>query len=199
MIRRAALSATLAFAPAAVGAPSAASAPIALLQQALAHNESAGGSFSAKSTVLGPVIDKAFNLQAILRAAVGLSYASIPPDKQAQLLTVFRQFTIASYVSNFSGSGDRFAISPQSRQAGTDTIVQTSITSSSGSATRVDYVMRSGPSGYQAVDVLLDGTISRVAVERSDFRSVLQGGGADGLIKSLSRKVSTLSDGQLQP
>ncbi len=176
-----------------------ASAPIAALQQALARNESSGGSFSARAAALSPVIDQAFNLPVILAHAVGLQYASIPPAKQAQLLQVFRQFTVASYVSNFSGSGDRFSISPQTRQAGTDTVVQTAIAPASGDATRVDYVMRSGAKGYQAVDVLLDGTISRVAVERSDFRSVLESGGADALIKSLSQKVSALSNGQLQP
>jgi phospholipid transport system substrate-binding protein len=175
------------------------SAPIAALQQALAANEQAGGTFASRAAALGPVVDRAFDLQAILQAAVGLSYASIPPDKKAQLLEVFRQFTVASYVSNFTGTGDRFTISPQTRQAGADTVVQTEITPSSGSPTRVDYVMRNGPQGPKVVDVLLDGTISRVAVERSDFRSVISSGGADALMSSLSKKVTTLSNGQLKP
>ena len=54
-------------------------------------------------------------------------------------------------------------------------------------------------SGWMAVDVLVDGTISRVAVQRSDFRSVLDDGGALALIQSIGRKVSSLSDGQMQP
>ena len=201
MNRRMALALSLAAAvPAAAGAQTTgAAAPNAALQAALARNESAGGSFSARAAALGPVVDQALDLPVILRNAVGLSYATIPAAQQAQLLQVFRQFTVASYVSNFSGSGDHFTISPQTRQAGTDTVVQTSITSSGGNATRVDYVMRSGPNGTKAVDVLLDGTISRVAVERSDFRSMLASGGPEALIKSLSQKVSSLSDGQLQP
>lgn len=200
MIRRLGLAALLATAVASTAsAQTGASAPITVLQQALAHNETAGGSFASRAAALTPAVDQAIDLPVILRNAVGLSYATIPADQQARLLHVFRQFTVASYVSNFSGSGDKFAISPETRQAGADTIVQTSIISSSGSATRVDYVMRSGPGGTKAVDILLDGTISRVAVERSDFRSLLAGGGADALIKSLSQKVSALSDGQLQP
>ena len=55
--------------------------------------------------------------------------------------------------------------------------------------------MRQGSAGFQVVDVLLDGTISRVAVERSDFRSVLESGGADGLIASLKQKIASLSGG----
>ena len=179
--------------------PSAAIAPIEALDQALAHNESAGGSFLARVNALAPVVDRAFNLNAILRAAVGLQFASIPPAQQQRLAQVFREFTVASYVSNFSGTGDRFSVVPQTRQAGADTVVQTTITSSGGGTTRIDYVMRPGPQGYQVVDVLLDGTISRVAVERSDFRTALQSGGAEALIKQLSDKVTSLSNGQLQP
>ena len=201
MIRKAALALALAAAVPAVAAAqtTGATAPIAALQAALAHNETAGGSFSARAAALAPAVDQALDLPVILRNAVGLSYATIPAAQQGQLLQVFRQFTVASYVSNFSGSGDHFTISPQTRQAGTDTVVQTSITSANGNVTRVDYVMRSGSNGTKAVDILLDGTISRVAVERSDFRSMLANGGPEALIKSLSQKVASLSDGQLQP
>ena len=63
---------------------------------------------------------------------------------------------------------------------------------------RLDYVMReSGNGTWRAVDVLLDGSISRVAVQRSDFRKILASGDADALIASLRRKVVDLSDGAL--
>jgi len=45
--------------------------------------------------------------------------------------------------------------------------------------------------------VLMDGSISRVAVQRSDFRGLLGQGGAADLIASLQRKVSDLSGGAL--
>ncbi len=44
------------------------------------------------------------------------------------------------------------------------------------------------------MDVLLDGSISRVAVQRSDFRSLLEGG-PSALVDSLRRKVADLSGG----
>jgi len=45
--------------------------------------------------------------------------------------------------------------------------------------------------------VLLEGSISRVAVQRSDFRNALASGDADALIASLRRKVADLSGGAL--
>jgi phospholipid transport system substrate-binding protein len=44
------------------------------------------------------------------------------------------------------------------------------------------------------VDVLADGAISRVAIQRSDFRRLLSRGGAPVLAASLTNKSQDLSD-----
>jgi phospholipid transport system substrate-binding protein len=62
---------------------------------------------------------------------------------------------------------------------------------------KLDYVMRRGPTGWQAVDVLTDGSISRVAVQRSDFRELLRRGGVPALAASLTNKVANLSGGMV--
>ena len=45
--------------------------------------------------------------------------------------------------------------------------------------------------------MLAAGSISRVAVQRSDFRRILSNGGGDALLASLQRKTSDLSGGAL--
>ena len=57
--------------------------------------------------------------------------------------------------------------------------------------------MRRGGAGWRVVDIYLNGTISQVAVQRSDFRSLLGQGDAGPLIASLQRKVAELSRGTL--
>lgn len=172
-----------------------ATAPIVGLQKSLTAMEHAGGNFAAKEAIIAPAIDQAFDLETILKNSVGLRYATIDAAEKQKLLATFRTYTLANYVSNF-GSGDAtFTVSPDTRQSGSDVIVQTSITPSSGSATRVDYVMRNTGPGYKAVDVLLDGTMSRVAVNRSDFRAAFAQGGAAGLEQTLQRKTASLSGG----
>ncbi len=84
----------------------------------------------------------------------------------------------------------------QTRAAGADQVVSTQLVPARGEPTRLDYVMRQGPAGWQIVDVLVDGSISRVAVQRSDFRSLLAGGGANALITSLKAKAGRLASGQ---
>lgn len=176
-----------------------AGAPVAALQRALTQLEHSGGSFSAKEAQLAPVVDQAFDLETILRNSIGLRYASIPSDQKTRLLQTFRTYTLANYVSNFGSGNDTFSVSPTTRQSGGDTIVQTAITPPGGTPTRIDYVLRSESGGPRIVDVLVDGTTSRVAVQRSDFRAAFDEGGALGLARTLEAKTAQLSGGQSSP
>ncbi len=176
------------------------SAPIESLNTALGQAEKTGtASFQSRYDALAPAIDHAFNLPQILQTIVGLRWSQIPPDQQTKLLAVFRAFTIASYAANFNAGTDSFKLLPATRTVGTDTIVETQIVPPQGDPTRIDYVMRNSAGTWRAVDVLQQGTISQAAVQRSDFRALLNDGGAPKLIASLQQKVDTLSGGSLKP
>ncbi len=110
---------------------------------------------------------------------------------------MFRRYTIASYVNSFDRfNGQQFTVEPQTRPVGdNEQVVRTRITPPSGDSHELDYVMRNTGSGWRAVDVLADGAISRVAVQRSDFRRLLSRGGALALAGSLTAKSRDLSDG----
>ena len=201
MGRRSALAAapTLLLAHAASAADPDAVAPIQALDDALIASMKAGKAtpFPQRFNALAPAVDRAFDLPAILQASVGLKWASLPPARQQELQTAFRQFTVASYASNFDAfNGEKLELVNESRSIGADQVVATRIVPSSGDPTRIDYVMRRTPSGWKAVDVLLAGSISRVAVQRSDFRNLVGEDGAP-LLASLRKKASDLSGGTL--
>jgi phospholipid transport system substrate-binding protein len=161
----------------------------------------AGGrtDFNQRFQALAPAVDQAFDLPAVLSVSVGLGWANLSPEQQTRLLGAFRRYTVASYVANFdSYAGQTFSVSPDTRRLDADrVVVQSRITPANGDATELDYVMKQTPSGWKIVDVLAAGSISRVAVQRSDFRSLLSRGGGDALLSSLQRKASDLSGGAL--
>ncbi len=186
-------------APAGAAAPPATgpAAPVAELDDALLRimRLGRGAAFAERAATLRPVVEKVFDLPEILRVSVGPSWPSIAAAEQAKLLDVFVRYTVASYVANFdSYDGQHFQIAPQTRAVGRDQVVATTLVPRAGDPTRIDYVMRQGEAGWKAVDVLVDGSISRVAVQRSDFRSLLRGG-PQKLIASLERKVANLQSG----
>jgi len=177
----------------------AATAPIQRLDAALlaAMKAGSGMSFAQRSSTLAPVIDQSLDLDAILAASVGLRWPALPSDQKAQVDAAFRRYTVASYASNFNSyNGQTFQMLPDVRSVGNgDLIVRTKLVAADGSATPFDYVMHDGPSGWKAVDVLANGAISRVAVQRSDFRTLLTSGGVPALMVALQNKVANLSGG----
>lgn len=196
----AALAVLLALCPA-TQAQESVSAPIAALDQALltaAHNGKQP--FTERFNALAPVVERALDLPAILQTSVGPRWAELSAEQQQQLLSVFRTFTVASYVANFNAfNGEQITLLPETRMVGQEQVVETQIVPSGGKPIRIDYVMREGGEGWQAVDVLLEGSISRVAVQRSDFRTLLGSGNAEALIASLQKKVGDLSGGAMKP
>ena len=157
-----------------------------------------GTPFARRFDALAPAVERAFDLDTILKVSVGLRWDAMDSQAAARLTTIFHRFTIATYVANFDKyDGERFRVLPGSRDSGPDRIVRTEITGSNAERIRLDYVMRETGRTWRAVDVLLDGSISRVAVQRSDFRKILAGGGTEALIASLRRKIGDLSGGAL--
>ena len=156
------------------------------------------GSFEQRAQVLAPAIDRAYDMQAVLASSVGPRYAGLPDDQKQLLLSTFRQFTIARYVSSFKpGSDARFTIDPGVTASPVDgeRIVITRIGSSDDpNGTEINYVMRSGAKGWQIVDVLLNAHISQVAAQRADFSSALAGGNVQKLTDLLKKKIQRFSE-----
>ena len=181
-----------------VRAENAAIAPIRQLVDGLVGIMKAGGGtpFPQRYAQLAPVVERTFDLPAILRESVGPAWDDILPPQQSMLMDAFRRYTIASYVNSFDEyDGQAFQVDTATRAVGADVVVQTRIVPRSGDTHELDYVMRQTGGGWRAVDVLADGSISRVAVQRSDFRRLLARGGAAALAKSLRTKSADLSDG----
>jgi phospholipid transport system substrate-binding protein len=177
----------------------AATAPIEHLDNALLAAMKAGSStpFEGRYRALTPVIEQVFNLDAVLAASIGLSWASLPAEQKALLVAAFRRYTVSSYATSFNSyNGQSFQVSPTVRSLPNgDAVAQSRLVRADGSSVKLDYVMRRGPAGWQAVDVLTDGSISRVAVQRADFRGLLSSGGAPALVAGLQHKVANLSGG----
>lgn len=177
------------------------SQPIAALDSALIAASKAGSanaSFESRYTQLDPVVRQALNMSVITQNSVGFLWSTVPAAQQQQLLALFEQFTVSTYVHEFNGfSGQQINLLPAEKTVGASKIVETQIVPGDGSApTEVDYVMTdTANSGWQATDVLLGGTISQVAVHSSDFSALVTSGDASQLIAALKSKIAALQSG----
>jgi phospholipid transport system substrate-binding protein len=178
-------------------------APIQALDDALIAVMHAGKAtpFAQRMAMLTPVVVKVFDLPTLLQSSVGPArWGVIPEPQKAELLDAFTLFTVSSYVGNFdSFNGEKFVIAPETRRVGNDMVVATRLMGNAGELAKLDYQMRESGGTWRVVDILLDGSISRVAVTRSDFRAVLAQGTSPGdaspLIAMLRSKSANLASG----
>lgn len=195
------LSAAVPWAPRAQAADTrGAAVPIAQLDSALLAAMKAGSrgaSISTRYAALQPVIEEVFDLESVLAASVGFSWPTLSSQQKAALMTAFRRYTVATYVANFdSYNGQSFEVVPSLREVGNgEIVVGTRLIRRDLSPVVLAYVMRQRPAGWKVVDVLTDGSISRVAVQRSDFQELLASGGAPALAAALERKAANLAAG----
>ena len=178
-------------------------APITALNAALLTTmkaSAAKASFQSRYDMLEPVVKQVFDAPVILKNSVGVLWMTLPAAQQQELATLFEQFTVASYVNGFNGyNGERFNVLPGETALGAKKIVKTQIVPrDGGSPTELDYVLAEDSAGWQVTDVLLNGTISKVAIQASDFASLVNAGDATQLIAALKTKIATLSGGVLK-
>jgi phospholipid transport system substrate-binding protein len=174
--------------------------PVQSLDTALIATMKAGSdneSFSQRVAALSPVVDQSFDLPVITQNSVGFLWNTLPAGQQQQLAALMEQFTVASYVSQFNNfNGERISLSRAEKPLGGKRILQTQIIPSDGSSpTEIDYVVGQDGGGWQISDVLLNGTISQVAIHSSDFSSLVTSGDASQLIAALKAKIAALASG----
>jgi phospholipid transport system substrate-binding protein len=147
---------------------------------------------SGRYSRLVPVVNSTFDLAFMARLAVGPSWATLGPARQQRLTEAFGNYVAATYADRFDTySGEQLEVT-DAQPYGSDVMVQTKIVKSNGETTTLNYLMRQNQGAWQILDVYLDGTISQVAVQRSEFSSILRREGVDGLVIALNRKVDLL-------
>lgn len=155
--------------------------------------------FEGRYERLAPVVDRSFDLDFMAEKAVGRYWRDLTPEEQARIRDVFERFTISTYANRFSGySGERF-ITHEQREAPRDTvIVRTSIVRSDGDAVEINYRLHETDAGWRIIDVLLRGTVSELALRRSEYSSVIQRDGFAHLVEMLEQKITDLSEGRIE-
>ena len=148
---------------------------------------------SGRYARIEPVVHRLFDLPLMSRLAIGASWSTLSPAQQQVAIAAFGAYIAATYADRFdSFSGQRMEVVAQ-QPSSSGMIVRTRIIKSNGEPVSVDYAMRQNDGAWQISDVYLDGTISQLATQRSEFGAILRREGFEGLIATLQRKVKLLA------
>jgi phospholipid transport system substrate-binding protein len=131
------------------------------------------------------LLDRGFAVKTIGRFALGRYWRAATPEQQQEYLRLFRLFVLHTYASRFDGySGQSFNVVKAHPIDDKDTLVNTEIWQANAEPLRVDYRVRVHQGDYKIVDVLVEG-ISLIRTQRSEFASIINRDGIDGLLALL--------------
>src|SRR6266446_2533487 len=148
---------------------------------------------SGRYARLAPVVGRLFDVPLMARLAIGPSWAALSQTQQQQVTEAFGHYISATYADRFdSYAGEQLLVTGE-QPYGAEVIVQTRIVKSKGDWVSLNYRMRENGGSWQIADVYLDGTISQLATQRSEFHSILQRERVDGLVMALDRMVDLLT------
>ncbi len=149
--------------------------------------------FDGRYRRISPVIAETFDLAYMARVSVGRYWESTPTAEQQEIVDAFGRYVTATYASRFSSySGQRFQVLSE-RPYGAEMIVDSRILRADGRSILVRYLMQGNTGDWRIADIYLEGTVSELATRRSEFSSIIQQRGIDGLIARLRQKSEELS------
>jgi phospholipid transport system substrate-binding protein len=154
------------------------------------------GRFEKLAPVLGDVFDTSF----MAEKSVGRYWKSAANAERAALLQTFTRFMIANYAGRFDGySGQHFETLGQEEAIRGTTIVHTRLVEPDGDIVQLNYRLRPVEQGWRIIDVYLNGTVSELALRRSEYSSLIEREGFQALLAALDEKIAELAAGTAAP
>ena len=167
----------------------------ATLLDTLQHAEQLG--YQGRLDKIAPAIPQAFDVDFMAEKTVGKYWKTMSDADKTRWIALFREFTAANYAGNFDKySGQRFEIAGEEASQNDTTVVHTTLIDPGGENTELNYRLHATPAGPRIIDVYLKGTVSELALRRSDYTSVLERDGVDGLLTTVRAKIADLAAGR---
>jgi len=176
----------------------AAVAPIEELHGVLlgAMKEADALGFSGRFDRIRPVLLRVYDFAFMAEKSVGLGWRQLDEAARTRLVDAFSRLAIATYAARFDRyDGARFetlGVQPASHDT---VLVKTRIVRSSGETVALDYRMRAGSDEWRIIDVFMNGTVSELALRRSEYSGVLKRQGFDALLQAIEQKIAAQERG----
>lgn len=125
----------------------------------------------------------------IARFVVGKAWRASTPAQQQAYIAAYKPFILKNYASRLTKySGQTYSLK-KTRTEGDSSIVTMEIADSNGQSFLVDYRLRQQGSQFKILDIIVEG-VSLLSTQRSEFSSIIDQKGIDGLTEALKKQVA---------
>jgi len=143
---------------------------------------------------LYPLLPQLFDLPFMAQKSIGRYWKSTSEEERARLLETFKRFTTANYAGNFDDyTGQVFETLGTEESTHGTMLVRSHLVNPDGETIQLNYRMRLVDGHWKIIDIYLNGTVSELALRRSEYSSLIEREGFDALLAALDDKVANLS------
>jgi phospholipid transport system substrate-binding protein len=148
---------------------------------------------------LEPVIRELFDIPFMAEKSIGRYWKTVDEENRDRLLATFGKFTVANYAGRFTDySGQSFETLKEEASKHGTVMVYSRLDTGKGETIQLNYRLRpDGNGGWRIIDVLLNGTVSELALRRSEYSSLIQREGFAALMTALNERIADLAGGKV--
>jgi phospholipid transport system substrate-binding protein len=146
--------------------------------------------FQGRFELIEPVVDLTFDIELMGSKSVGRHWKQLNAEDKAIWVSKFRSYLAASFAGNFNEyDGESFETLGEKPAARETRIVLTKLRVPKSDDVIFNYRVKQSEDGWQIIDIYLKGTVSELALRRSDFSTTLKKDGFGELSAAIDRKI----------
>lgn len=148
--------------------------------------------YDGRLTRLQPAITTRYDFAFIAEKSVGLTWKDLTAAEREKLVDAITRLAGSNYAARMAEfSGEHFETVGTESASQNTILVRTRVVDTKGGAIPLDYRLRAAADGSPLiVDVFYDGTVSELAMRRSEYSALLKKGGIDALLAALEKKIA---------
>ncbi len=140
---------------------------------------------------IAPAVAAGYDLPFMAEKILGRHWRSLDEADRARWTETFGELTVATYAERMTGyTGQVFEVlRVEPSQRGT-ALVYSQVVTPNEEPIAINYRMRPDGDSWRIIDVYLNGTVSELALRRSEYAAVLQRDGFEKLVASIDQKIA---------
>lgn len=153
--------------------------------------------YEGREERLTPVVGDTYDVAFMARKSLGRHWKSLEAGQQQEFQAAFGKVTVANYAGRFVGwSGEVFETLGAEPGVRDTQLVKTRLLQPEDEDVQLDYRLHQTDAGWRIIDVYVNGTISELALRRSEYSALLQREGFEALMEAIDAKIGRLERGE---
>jgi phospholipid transport system substrate-binding protein len=144
-----------------------------------------------RRAMIAPAVAGGYDLPFMAEKILGRHWRTLGEEDRARWTRTFGGLTVATYAERMTGfTGQVFEVlKVEPSQRGT-AVVYSQVVTPKEAPIAINYRMRPDGESWRIIDVYLNGTVSELALRRSEYAAVLQRDGFEKLVASIDQKIA---------